>query len=119
MNILIVDDERIARKGLNKILTDHLREKADIREASDVETARALLVNFKPDIVLLDIRMPGEEGFALIEELRMSNSLVRIIIISGYDDFQYLKTAFMHKVFDYILKPVKKEELISVLNKSI
>ena len=119
MNILIVDDERIARKGLNKILTEHLREKADIWEASDVETARDLLVNFKPDIVLLDIRMPGEEGFALVEELRMSNPLVRIIIVSGHDDFQYSKTAIQHKVFDYILKPVKKEELISVFNKAI
>ena len=115
MKILIVDDERIARAGLQKMLHSHFGGKVVFEQANSVKAALLMLQDISPDIILLDIKMPQQEGFDLIPQALEVNPYVQIIIVSGYDDFQYSKTAIKHKVYDYILKPVKKEELISVV----
>lgn len=113
--ILIVDDERIIRVGLKKIIDwdEHGIEIAG--EASNGLEALESFRSLKPDLVLTDIKMPVMDGFELIKEIRKDSAKTKIIIISGYDDFQYAKEALKYGVENYIIKPINKEELSSTL----
>lgn len=119
-NLAIIDDEALSRQCILKLL-----EKADLKisniiEAEDSDSAFQKFDTIKPDIMLVDIHMPGLDGFKFIEEVRRKyNPLVQSIIISGYDYFDYSKKALQLKVYDYILKPVKKEDLIASISKSL
>jgi YesN/AraC family two-component response regulator len=69
----------------------------------------------RADLLLVDIRMPNMDGLELIRTLRESGSDIGFIILSGYDDFFYCREAMKYDAFDYILKPVDKNEIVSAL----
>ena len=79
--------------------------------------ALALIERERPDILITDIRMPGCQGLELIERARRAVPDIEIIIISGYAHFEYAQTAIKLGVGDYLLKPIKKDELTSTLAK--
>lgn len=110
--ILLVDDERMIRKAIANSIdwqTHGIRIVADVANGEE-----ALLVMEKElvDIVITDIRMPVMDGLKLAEAIRANYPKTRIIILSGYDDFEYARTAIKQGVQDYLLKPVSEEELI-------
>ena len=110
--ILLVDDERMIRKAIANSI-DWPRHGVQI--VADVANGEeALLVMGKEiiDIVITDIRMPVMDGLKLAEAIRTNYPKTRIIILSGYDDFEYARTAIKQGVQDYLLKPVSEEELI-------
>lgn len=115
--LLIVDDEPSIRNGLAQALPfkEINIEVAGLagsgNEALDMIRAQA------PDIVLTDIKMPNGNGLDLIKSAKEMGLHCRFIIMSGYDDFQYARTALQYGVEDYLLKPIKKEELIQALLK--
>ena len=82
------------------------------------EEALDLIQNCRPDIVFTDIRMPIMGGLELIKILYQQYPDIVTVIISGYDDFEYARSVLQYKVFDYLLKPIKKEELMQTLNKT-
>lgn len=98
MKILIVDDERKARKYLTYLLQKAEPKWQDITEASNVEDAKAIIVKEMPDLVFLDIEMPIKSGFQLIEELGEIN--FQIIFTTAYD--QYAIKAFEVYAQDYL-----------------
>lgn len=79
--------------------------------ANDGETGAAMILAVKPDIVLTDIRMPQKSGLEMIEEVRPAVPDCKMIIITGYDQFQYASRAIKLSVFDYLLKPIDNDEV--------
>ncbi len=113
MNIMLVDDDEIIRQGMKKIIIKAEHGWSVVAEAGDGETALQIL-NEHPEIDLLitDIKMPIMNGIQLIEAIRQKNMNIKIIVLSGFDDFTYVHSAFMNGVLDYLLKPFQKKEFI-------
>lgn len=115
MSILIVDDQQIVRKGMRKMIEQMDAAFGEIFEAGDGEEALAAALDKKPDIMLVDVMMPGRNGLEFIEALRAAGGRAHIIIVSAYNDFKYTQEAIRNRVDDYLLKPVSKKELRDVL----
>ena len=79
----------------------------------------ASILDIRPDIILTDIKMPFMDGLTFAKEAKKLLPLVRIIFISGFDDFDYAKTALQLQADDYLLKPIKNEDLEQTLIKVI
>lgn len=115
--VLLVDDEEVVRHGL-KYFTDW--KKLGFRIANDVgssEEALDLLDNNHYDVLVTDIQMPGQNGLELINQIRAKNPRIKILIISGYDSFEYAAAAIRSGVEDYLLKPFSRERVEKVLEK--
>src|SRR5699024_1669993 len=108
-----VEDEPLIRDNLrNEIMT--LSQKHPITfagEASDGELALASIIDIKPDIVITDIRMPFMDGLDLAREAKKIYPWIRILFISGFDEFSYAKSAIQLQADDYLLKPINSSEL--------
>lgn len=112
--LLIIDDNQDARDLLELFLRDH--PGIDIvGKASDVDNAVHLTIIHKPDLVLLDIHLPGKDGFSYLEELRERKLNPGIIFVTAHED--YAIRAIKNAAFDYLLKPVKKIELIAAIDR--
>jgi len=114
MKILIADDEFFARKAVVQMVLDW-NPAAVILEAEDGTAALAEIESERPDLVLTDIRMPGQDGIALAAHVHRHYPQTLVAIISGFDDFAYAQEAIRHKVEHYLLKPMDKQELIELL----
>lgn len=112
MKALLIDDERLARNELRRLLKAH-PEIEILGEAVDVEDALAKVAELKPDLLFLDIQMPGEDGFTLLEKLEPPLPLV--IFTTAYDEFAV--KAFEFNALDYLLKPVDPNRLVAALEK--
>ncbi|MBU3216803.1 response regulator [Clostridium estertheticum] len=117
--LLIADDEPRIRKGLRNALNWNEFNIEVVGEAEDGEIALNQTEKLKPDIIFLDICMPFLNGLELIRKLNEKDQNCIIIIITGYDEFEYMHEALKLKTFDYLLKPVPKEVLIDTVNKAI
>jgi two-component system response regulator YesN len=115
INLVIVDDERIMRRGIEKIVRENLAEYTIAGMAASGTECLNLLETVRADLLLVDIRMPNMNGLELIKTLRESGSDVGFIIMSGYDDFFYCREAMKYNAIDYILKPLDKSELVAAL----
>lgn len=115
--VIIADDEaHICR--LVQALVDWNKLGLEVAgTASNGLEAIALVEECKPDILITDIRMPGLNGLELIEKVKAKQENIEIIIISGYAHFEYAQSAIKFGVGDYLLKPIKQEELIQTLQK--
>ncbi|HZS05577.1 MAG TPA: LytTR family DNA-binding domain-containing protein [Blastocatellia bacterium] len=102
---VIVDDERLARNKLRSLLAQH-PEIQIVGEADGVKVALRVIEETKPDVVFLDIQMPGQSGFDLVNQLRQP---IRIIFATAFDE--YAIRAFEVNALDYLLKPVNPERL--------
>jgi two-component system, LytTR family, response regulator len=111
MKALIVDDERLARKELIKLLEDHPSLEI-VGEAVNADEAIQMINELNPDLLFLDIQMPGKTGFQLLEEL---DFVPIVIFTTAYDEFA-LK-AFEVNALDYLLKPIQPERLAEAVNK--
>src|SRR5688500_3308182 len=111
MRALIVDDERLARKELMKLLEDHPSIEV-VGEAMNADEAIQMVNELNPDLLFLDIQMPGKTGFQLLEEL---DSVPLVIFTTAYDEFA-LK-AFEVNALDYLLKPIQPKRLSEAITK--
>ncbi|HEY3430767.1 MAG TPA: LytTR family DNA-binding domain-containing protein [Cyclobacteriaceae bacterium] len=111
MRALIVDDERLARKELMKLLEDHPGIEI-VGEAMNAEEAIQMTNELNPDLLFLDIQMPGKTGFQLLEEL---DAVPVVVFTTAYDEFA-LK-AFEVNALDYLLKPIQAERLAETVAK--
>jgi two-component system LytT family response regulator len=108
LNALIVDDEDSARKLLMKLLEETAFFK-EIRLAASVNAANAVILNFEPDIVFLDIKMPGKDGFSFLNDLKQNHRKPEIVFVTAFE--QHAVKALRHQAFDYLLKPVNRKDL--------
>lgn len=114
-SIFITDDESLARERLKRLL-EPVDDYVVCGEAENGEQAIERIKSLKPDIVLLDIRMPGMDGLEVAERLNELEINPAIIFCTAYD--QYAIEAFKYQAIGYLLKPARKEDLISALQKA-
>jgi two-component system LytT family response regulator len=112
MKALLIDDERLARNELRRLLKAH-EDIEIVGEATDVEDAVAKIEELRPELIFLDVQMPGGDGFSLLEKLEPPLPLV--IFTTAYDEFAV--KAFEFNALDYLLKPVDPNRLIAGLEK--
>mgnify|MGYP001354390796 CR=1 FL=1 len=115
--VLVVDDEITVRQGL-KTLIGRLRHWTWIGEAANGTDALELIQRLKPDLVLLDIRMPGMDGLKLLEALRAMNMDTLVVFLTGFPDFQYAQQAIRLGAFDYLLKPMRAQDIANMIEKA-
>jgi len=116
IKVLIVDDEPKIREGLRTFIPWKETGYQVVDTASNGFEALDKYHTLKPDLMIIDIRMPGMDGLELIAELRTRGSSSHMLILSGYADFDYAKRAMHHQVDGYLLKPVDEDELIAYLD---
>jgi len=119
MKILIVDDEPLARKRLQSLLQDQAMSEFNIElvvEAANGEEGLALALQHKPDVVLLDIRMPGLDGLQVARHLSSMGEAPAIIFATAYDE--HALAAFDAQAIGYLLKPVRMQKLIDSLQRA-
>ena len=116
--LLIVDDEKIERNGIRYLLEDGKLE-LEIYEAVNGKDALEFLNKTRVDILLTDVKMPFIDGIELIRQAAPLFPDMKIIIFSGYSEFEYAKFAMKMGVEDYVLKPVDPEEFTATMNKVI
>lgn len=115
--IMLVDDEEEVRKSIIRKIP---WEETGFEVIGDAENGKDALEKIEmnePDVVLTDIRMPYMDGLAMAERIRQTHPSIKIVIFSGFDEFEYAKKAIKLNVIEYILKPVNVEELTVILKK--
>ncbi|WP_240843607.1 response regulator [Acidaminobacter sp. JC074] len=118
--VMIVDDEQIVREGIKFSLENHYKDR--LKVVCMARNGRDAISNFEdyhPDIVLMDIQMPGLNGIESIRQILEMNKSVKFVIISAYEQFEYAKEALKMGVSDYITKPIEEQNLFSVIDSVI
>ena len=108
---ILVDDERLARKDLRSLLAEYPGVEV-VGEADSVAAAAELIAETSPDIIFLDIQMPGESGFDLLERADIKS---RVIFVTAFDE--YAIRAFEVDAVDYLLKPVNPDRLCAAMER--
>ena len=111
MKAIIIDDERLARQELKNLLAPY-PEIEIVGEANNAETAIESIKQLKPDVIFLDIQMPGKNGFELLEEI---SGVPEVVFVTAYDE--YAIRAFEVNALDYLLKPVQPSRLAETVKK--
>lgn len=113
--VIIVDDDKLIREGIR----DHIDwSSIDYDLAAVCENGKQAMDavdRHKPDLLLTDIYMPFVDGMELTEYVVRKHKNTKVIMLTGYEDFEYAKQAIKHKVYEYVLKPVSAEELTEIL----
>lgn len=111
MKALVIDDERLARNELIRLLQDFPQVQV-VGEAGHAEEAEKMVAELRPDLLFLDINMPGRDGFELLEALELAP---HVIFVTAYDE--HAVKAFEVNALDYLLKPVDPERLAAAISK--
>src|SRR5688500_1445637 len=111
MRAILIDDERLARTELRKLLQD-FPEIEVVDEASNADEGLQKIENHNPDLIFLDIQMPGKTGFDMLSEL---DHAPQVIFTTAYDE--YALKAFEVNALDYLLKPVEPRRLADAMEK--
>ena len=117
--VIIVDDEPVIRRGLRETIEWDALGLEVAGEAADGAEALKLIREIRPEILITDIRMPEMDGLELIREVKKLDFSIKITILSGYSDYDYLKAAIRLGVDNYLLKPIDNDELISNLKNAV
>ena len=117
IKVLIADDESIIRRTIRLIGNWEENDMEIIGEAKNGIEAVELIREKSPDLILLDMKMPGYSGEEVMNIIKENNTGSSVIVISGYDDFQFAKVALKYGAMDYILKPIDRHELNCALEK--
>lgn len=117
--IMIIDDEFIMRQGLKHMVEWEKEGFCIVGEASNGREGLEMIPNLRPHIILCDIVMPGMDGVEFAGILRDKYPEIKLIVLSGYDNFEYVRATLMYGAADYVLKPMlKPEELLATLTRT-
>ncbi len=117
LSLLLVEDERDIRQGMLDGIDWDAYGIGTVREASNGKRALEILRDSNFDIILSDVVMPLMDGIEFVRTARSEGTTAKVVFISGYQDMEYLKSAFKLEAIDYIFKPVDIDELDAVLTK--
>ena len=115
IKIFLVEDEIAIRKGIKNSIDWGKEGYEFVGEAGDGELAYPMILKTKPDILITDIKMPFMDGLQLSKLVRKELPATKILILSGYDEFEYAKEAIKLQVAEYLLKPISSAKLLDVL----
>lgn len=117
MRILVADDEPIEREALRVLVQRYLNGVEIVGEAITGRQVIEMAEAVRPDVILLDIEMPGLSGLEALKEIRQRTPGVRCLVVSAYDYFHFAREALRLGAVDYLLKPVKRDQMIEVLTR--
>jgi DNA-binding NarL/FixJ family response regulator len=117
-NILIVDDNRMFRRALNEILSAHLSS-VDITEAGDGEAIREKIEIQLPDLIFMDVALPGESGLQLTKKIKAEHPQIPILILTNYDTPEYREAATIAGADGFLSKRLSTPQEIASAAKSI
>lgn len=117
--VVIADDEETIRSGLKKLIESYGLNLTVSGIAKDGEEALQLIKKYQPEIILMDINMPFINGLEVIEEINKLDTEAKIIIISGYDQFNYAQKALELGAYSYLLKPIQFREFKNSIVKAM
>ncbi|MBO7095364.1 MAG: response regulator [Lachnospiraceae bacterium] len=115
LNVYIADDEVWITLGLKKLLERIDVDSFVVGTANNGLMAKEEIAMFRPDVIFTDIRMPGLSGLELLQAIPEVSPDSKVVIITGFAEFSYAKEAVQHHAFDYLLKPIKEEDLQRVM----
>ena len=117
--IMLADDEGIVIDSLKFIIEKEFGDECQIEYAKTGRSVIELAENYRPDIAIMDIQMPGINGIDAMKEIRANNKNIIFIVMSAYDKFDYAKEAIKLGVMEYITKPMEKNKIIAALQKAM
>lgn len=109
ITLLVADDEPIVRTFIKRVIEEERLPVAQVLEACNGREAISLALEHKPDLLLLDIRMPGVDGLQAASTILNQWPHAHIVVVTAYDDFDYARAALRYGVADYLLKPLGQE----------
>lgn len=115
MNIVIVEDEAPIREGLEKIIAKIDSDYVVIGTAANGQDGLKLILETKPDLVIMDIRMPELDGLSMLEQVRANGVNCKAVILSAFSEFSYAQQAIQLGIESYLLKPIRIPELAAML----
>lgn len=118
ITVLIVEDEEMVRKGLVKTLDWESMGCTVIAEAANGKQGVDLIKELEPDLVITDVRMPYMDGVSMINQLRVEGCESHFILLSAHSDFSYVQGAIRAGAVDYLIKPLKDEELKRAIHRA-
>ncbi len=118
-NMIIVDDEKQIRDGLKKMMPWEEYNIQICGEAENGQQALELVEHLHPQIIFTDIRMPVMDGIELLQELKQREETSKVVVLSGYDDFNLIRRAMKNGAMDYLLKPSGKDEILQIVEEII
>ena len=116
MRFAVADDVLLARKAVEKLILEWDRDSTVCCSCDNGDEVLKVLEDQKVDVLVTDIRMPGLNGIALSEVVRQRFPSVDVVLVSGYATFDYARAALHNGVRDYLLKPLKREDLFHTLD---
>lgn len=116
IKLLIVDDEQIEREGLHAILGKGYPD-IEIEQAKNGKIAVEMAKSFKPDLILMDIKMPGMNGLEAIERIGEDDPSIKFVMVTAHDTFDYARQAIKLGVKDYLLKPSKASDIVATVGR--
>ncbi|MCL2129541.1 MAG: response regulator, partial [Treponema sp.] len=115
--VFLADDEIVVREGIRNSIPWEKTSYSLTGEAPDGEIALSMIQDIKPDIVITDIRMPFMDGLKLSRIIKKTLPWIKIIILSGHDEFEYAREAISIGIDEYLLKPVSAQEMLKTMDK--
>ncbi len=113
---VILDDEIWAIKDIERLLSE-VEDFEVVLATTDADEAEEILINEMPEVLFTDIKMPGRSGLDCAAFVKKNSIPTLVVIISGYDDYEYMHESIRTGVFDYLLKPVMQEEFNHVIER--
>jgi len=113
--ILVVDDEMGPRESLRMLLTPHY----EIKTAESARIALSELGDFRPDLVILDIKMPEIDGLEVLRRIKRADASIEVVMITAYASLETVKLALSHGAFEYLIKPFSRQDLEDVVRRAL
>ena len=117
IKVFLIEDEIVIREALERMIPWKEYGFELVGKAKDGEIALPMIRKSKPDVLITDIKMPFMDGLTLSSIVKKEFPNIRIVIVSGYDDFEYARKAIAIGVDDYLLKPFSKDDIEEMLGK--
>lgn len=118
IRILIVDDHSVVRQGIRSLLSSYAEFEV-VGEAENGRLAQTAYKDLKPDVTLLDIRMPEVDGLEAVQRIRAFDPAARIVMLSSFDDDEYIDTALRDGAMGYVLKSGSDETLVNAIQSAM
>lgn len=115
LKVLLIDDEYLVRERLKHVVDWDAEGYTICGEAEDGVSGLELIEEHDPDLAVIDINMPFLSGLEMAEKVQELKKKVRLVVLSGYDDFEYARSAIRSGICCYLLKPVNRDELLELL----
>ncbi len=117
--LLIADDEPLEREGIEWIVTRMMPSTFEIIHAENGRVAIQKADEFRPHIILMDIRMPGIQGLEALKEIKAQNPQIKMVLVTAYEHFEYAKEALSLGVKEYLVKPAKRDQIVALLQRMV